>query len=365
MTTKDSPQISWDRGDRIMSLQKIAESLAAGGMSKEDIDKTIAELARSVNPPPEQREAVEADRSMAAETRKYIESSSGKFRLSHIYDELGIDRKDKDKKNAVRVEVFRLKAAGVIESTEKEHSEYRRVNQELEPVDFVNATTEEVPVLWPFDLQDIIVTMPHSITCVAGSANVGKTAFLLNFVKMNMGQHEIHYFTNEMGAAVAKRRLQKFEDVKFEEWNMKMYMRAANFADVVFPNAINVFDYIENISGEDFKVKSYIAQIFNKLDKGIAVIAIQKTSGKDVGRGGEGTMERPHLYLSISHGVIKIMKAKEWRGEENPNGKMQTFKLVGGWKIVYDGLGWRFPEADEMAEKETKYAKVKKFKNIF
>src|SRR4030042_643062 len=91
-----------------------------------------------------------------------------------------------------------------------------------------------------------------------------------------------------------------------------------------------------------------IKGVFDKLDKGVAVIAIQKKFGAEMGRGAEFSLEKPSLYLSVDKGTIKILKAKEWRGTDNPNGKMLKFKLHHGSE--FESIGeWASEEAWEKA----------------
>ena len=51
--------------------------------------------------------------------------------------------------------------------------------------------------------------MPGNIIVVAGEQNAGKTAFLLNFVRLNMTRHEMFYYSSEMGASEMRKRLEK------------------------------------------------------------------------------------------------------------------------------------------------------------
>jgi hypothetical protein len=180
---------------------------------------------------------------------------------------------------------------------------------------------------------------PKSIVVVAGRSNMGKTGMLLDFVKRNMGDYDIHYFSSEMGGSEARVRLSKHEDISLADWKFHLWDRSTNFSDVIKPNSINIIDYLEDMTGEDYKVKSYISQIWNKLENGIAIIAIQKNKDKDVGRGGEGTLDRARLYLALDEGLVKIVKAKAWAGDFNPNGMVKTFKLVQGWQFI-ETSGW-------------------------
>jgi len=93
------------------------------------------------------------------------------------------------------------------------------------------------------------------------------------------------------------------------------------------------------------------------LKEGIAIIGLQKNAGRydqktgkwtdrDLGRGGALSIEKPRLYLAMGHGRMKIVKAKNWRGKDNPNGMITKFKLyqghdfgqIGFWEKPYEKI---------------------------
>jgi hypothetical protein len=85
----------------------------------------------------------------------------------------------------------------------------------------------------------------------------------------------------------------------------------------------------------------------------VAVIAIQKKFGAEMGRGAEFSLEKPSLYLSVEKGTVKILKAKEWRGTNNPNGQIMTFSLRHGASFeVMSEL--HDPECDKQYERSKK-----------
>jgi hypothetical protein len=96
-----------------------------------------------------------------------------------------------------------------------------------------------------------------------------------------------------------------------------------------------VIDFLELL--EDFwKVGMMLKAIHDKIagSKDVAVVALQKAYGTDVGRGGEFGLEKPRLALAMESGRVKIVKAKNWRTAKNPNGLYKEYGLVNGCKIV-------------------------------
>jgi len=66
-----------------------------------------------------------------------------------------------------------------------------------------------------------------------------------------------------------------FEGIGVRDWNFTAEERSSNFADVIRPNCINIIDYME-LSGDFYMVAEYLRQLHDKLDGGIAIVALQK-----------------------------------------------------------------------------------------
>jgi len=217
---------------------------------------------------------------------------------------------------------------------------YRRVDAECEDIDFVNIDDTILDITWPFRIEELVQIMPGNIVIIAGEPNAGKTAFLLNLVKDNMRKHDVYYFSSEMGPMEFKKRLVKF-DLPLNRWKFHPKERTSNFADVIQPDAINIIDFLE-IYDEFYKIGAMIREVYDKLNKGTAVIAIQKNKGNEYGLGGTRGLEKARLYLNIEPGKARIIKAKNWASFENPNGLEIDFKLAQGCKFFTD-TGWQKP----------------------
>jgi hypothetical protein len=119
-----------------------------------------------------------------------------------------------------------------------------------------------------------------------------------------------------------------------------------NFADVIDPDNISVIDYLD-LNSEFYLIGAEIDAIFRKLNKGVAVIAIQKPPAtitfvkgvkkvveRDLGYGGGPTAKRSSLYISMSandggqSGKLKLVYVKNpsQRGV-NPNNMTWTYKV--------------------------------------
>ena len=269
--------------------------------------------------------------SLAARINEWISGTKGDFYGTELDKELFLGTQ-RDKENRKKI-LQRLAKEGVIERASNRHSHYRILDSNYENIDWRNAKDETVELYMPMGIERYVEIMPGNIIVIAGEQNAGKTAFLLNVIEMNMRQHKIHYFNSEMGAPELKKRLMKF-GIPIDDWNFKAWERSSEFADVIFPNDVNIIDFME-IHDDFYKVGLYIKQIHDRLKKGIAFIALQKNKGRDEGRGGSMSLEKPRLYIALEPNKCKIIKAKNWKvDDKNPNGLEREFKLVQGCKFI-------------------------------
>ena len=268
------------------------------------------------------------DRGWAQVIRDFVSETQGTFSATQLDSELGIV--GNAKKNR-RVILFRLIEEGLIERVKPGY--YRVKEPTLPDMEWHNAdTTSGLDIKLPFEIHNLVEIYPRNILVIAGTTNAGKTAYLLNFVKDNMQHWDIHYFTSELSEQELKKRISKFGDGI--DWQFHAHDRNSNFDSVIIPDAINIIDYLEPPSGEYYAIGDQIKAIHHRLATGIAFIAIQKKRKTELGRGQEFSEERARLYLSMDPGKLRIVKAKNWRTEVNPNGMLYTFKLTDGCKFI-------------------------------
>jgi hypothetical protein len=154
------------------------------------------------------------------------------------------------------------------------------------------------------------------------------------------------YLASEMGDEEILSRLNNFKDVSTDNWaeNLHIVERSSDFPTVIEnhnSNGLTLIDYLEEVDGEYNKIASNIRAIYDALGKGVVVIAIQKKRDSDIARGGEGTLEKSRVYVSIDNlctvdfnqiCAMKIMKFKNWK-ERNLNYAEIHFKLSSGAEI--------------------------------
>jgi len=332
-----SPSTMFENGRRDNDLFHVANSLTKGGMPAEEIAQVLKHLIISWGEKPDEKwiadkieSAKKRDSRRSGDVTRAIEEwvsvTDGYFSVTDCRQALQ-PVTDSDQ-TTFRVILHRLAKRGLIEKHGNKDGVYRRIDTELEKIDFLSANSDALALQWPFGIQNFVKIHPGNIIGCAGESNSGKTALALNFARLQQDRFDVHYFSSEMGKTELRERLLKFP-YPLESWKVNFWERSSNFADVIRPDAINIIDFLE-IHDEFYKIGLYIKDIFDKLKTGIAFILIQKNKNTDFGLGGMRSLEKARLYLAMEPGRLKIVKAKNWASQKNPNGLSINFKLVGG-----------------------------------
>ncbi len=263
--------------------------------------------------------------------------------LLACYQELGL--KTPDEKSSCRMAFSRLVEKGKLEPMQKRSGLYRYINGKMEDIDFINADTTPFNIRFPLGVHEYVNIYRKSLILLAGSPDEGKTAYCLNLAHKNMKEHNILYFSSEMGAAELKVRLQKFPYPLIDWKVVNFKARSGDFQNAIDPNGFNIVDYL-SVTKDFYEIGGKLKDLFDVLDKGIVFVCIQKPKGRDQGIGGERTLDIARLYLAVEGGILKIVKGKLWRQEAvNPKGLYCKFTLGGGanFKIIpdNDGADWR------------------------
>jgi hypothetical protein len=257
-----------------------------------------------------------------------------KFDLDLICRQL--ETTSSEARKQVTVKLFQEVKKGKLDKNDKI---YRYVNREVKPLDWINAdVTDSIEVLWPYGIEDStrfgfdghIIVPRKSIIIVAGVTNTGKTTFALNFLWMNMDIHPCTLMGNEYEPSQFKRRASymKFQEPIDENGKPKFELieRHEDWKDVIRPDNINIIDWL-NLGDKFYEIGNIIDGIKQKLNKGIALILIQKDAQKATGMGGMWGTHLASLYLNMDFGKVSVVKCKEWNGH-NPNNEMYGFDIV-------------------------------------
>ncbi|MBR4742130.1 MAG: hypothetical protein IK079_04450, partial [Desulfovibrio sp.] len=141
-----------------------------------------------------------------------------------------------------------------------------------------------------------------------------------------------------------------------DEWNTHIVFKQCNqnFHQAIDPDNINVIDFLE-VHEKCYKVAGSISEIFEKLNKGICLIATQKKTGEIYGRGGEFGVEKARLavslfkYASTKDGVIGSCRVTKLKNFINKNieGRELFYHLKNGTSYYFgDTEGLEFLPSD-------------------
>jgi len=338
-------------------LFRIANHLVKGLMSKENVLKYLILINKKCceEPLPESEIIIKVEsasrgkRNWSGETRDWVEATKGYFSATEIHRELQAAIKDEKRAGNAALQRLAKGDNAILERHKTKNGYYRLIDKDIQEIDWKNVKHKQLDIRYPFGLEKFFITMPKNLIVLAGSPDSGKTALLLNFIRLNMKRHKINYFSSEMGALELRSRLEQASNYKVDDWKFKAVERSSNFVDVIQPDEINVIDYLE-MSDTFYQIGGYLSDIYEKLHDGIAVIAIQKDKGSQLGRGASFSLEKSRLYLTVDSdfpgAILKIQKAKNWRKPNlNPNGYEMRFKILNGINLLPEGT-WDLPVRD-------------------
>ncbi len=192
------------------------------------------------------------------------------------------------------------------------------------------------PFKWPTGRDDTDFGFGESIKLYskeaivfAGESNRGKTTMAYNIIAENVDKHHIRLMSNEPDARKLADRFSHIDWVDLTdevgEPKFESLIVFDNHLDFILPDAINIIDWL-NLGDRFWEVSKCIESYIEKLDKGIVIVNLQMTPGKDYGRGGSFGEEYASVYMTISEGLLKVKKVKT-PGIRNPNGKMYHFSI--------------------------------------
>ena len=266
----------------------------------------------------------------------WIDDAYGQFDIKQVYADLAVTM-PKDK-NLLRVALHRLVEKGILQRG-RLNGIFRKVETEANSIELLDEEPTPIPIKLPGNIEEYVDIYTGNVIVDAGSSNAGKTAYDLNVAINNCNTFDVNYFSSEMGAEELTLRISKF-DVPQSEWKkIQFKKRVENFEDVIQPDALNIVDYLEVIEGEFYKIGDNIRKISTKLDRGIALISLQMDRGAKFAWGGQKTLDKARLYITLDGNELRIVKGKNRASNVNPNGLVRPFKLVNGWDFRWEP--WR------------------------
>jgi hypothetical protein len=282
------------------------------------------------------------------DVREYVLSITGSINAKEV---MSFFDARADQKRHVYDLLRDMETDGLITRTGSRHGTYRLVDRNPHIMN-LDATDEKASDIYlPMLLHTMVELYPRNIILVSGEKDAGKTCFALNVAYANRDTYPVRYFNSEMGSMELRRRLIKFpSSFRMAEWKKIVWMeQAKQFEDHIDPNGLNIIDFLE-VGAEAYTVTEDIRRVFDKLDRGLLLIVMQKRSYKEFAVGGEGTLEKARLAVNLEHNggdnIARITVAKNWKGDERPRGKVCRYKIVQGGDLRMDGT-WYDPDKGE------------------
>lgn len=342
----------FEDGRRDNDLFHTANCLVKGGMPESEIFQVLENLIISWGEKPSRKwietkiiSALKRDeareRNISDEVREWVLTTSGHFLTTDCHKELQLTTRPAMK--AANMALLRLceGAPPVLEKYGQRRGCYRCVDRNIEFMDFENADIENsIDLFLPLGLHNKTKIFPKGIIVIAGVSGMGKTLFAFNSIAENMGRFPIFYFNSEMGPEALKQKLSNFP-IPITDWvkNMKVIDQwdFYNIADKIQPDAFNVIDYLEPEGDKPFNIHGIISAIIRRLNKGTALITIQKKPDAKMGTGGIYSIKAATLALALDWGKIEIVKNRFREADPMPNAAKINFEVHQGYKFVKKG----------------------------
>jgi hypothetical protein len=280
----------------------------------------------------------------------------------------GLGAYKKEQKAAVYRDLSRLVQQGDIKKDKYKHGGFRRV-LDLQAYDLdgdieaINLFNLELPL----DLHNLVSIEPNQLVAVSGRYDAGKSAFLFHVMALNYRQRKIvHFSSPEWHLGAIKKRLDEL-GIPRPHSNVACYPMQEGYEDLIPPEpCIVAVDYIRT-NDSPYEIDRQFHRIFQNLQGGVCIAAIQKHPGIDRPTGGQFAIHAPHHVVLLdklkdSAYICKIFKTKSERDLE---GLYRTFGFKEGRRLVPYMEDWKKGEIKFSKSNDTNDSKpIKAIKPI-
>ena len=197
-----------------------------------------------------------------------------------------------------------------------------------------------------FGLEDSALLQPGAMVVIAGEQNQGKTAMGLNIAADNCSNHPVVYLSSEFNKWTLLQRLQEINwvniwdngSLKFKVLKMK---NVFEFEDAVrhHSDSLCICDWLK-LDEDPYKMRGLLQGLKDNVGDGFVVAIIQKRTYKEIGEGGEGTLDFADLYVSLTgfksykrsmngRGILRVERIKSPKGGDI-TGRQYAYWLIHG-----------------------------------
>ncbi len=188
---------------------------------------------------------------------------------------------------------------------------FRPVDQTYEEIILDGQDVKEEPFKLPMGMHEYAFIFTPALLTVGGEWNKGKTAYCFETACLNCEQYRTVIYVSE-GAELMKLRVKNKYGYVPSPMPFTMRRKTGNFADVINPDEFDLFiiDYLRPNMEKPYAVANDLKAIYDKLRDKIAMVAMQKPTGRDIPYGGEPTQWETMLGIAIGSGYAKFTKIK-------------------------------------------------------
>lgn len=356
MTTGDHRM--FNKGTRDNDLFKVGMAMADGHAPVWMLQEVLEKLALAANPPfpiDEVQIKIQSilsrigrrERNISEEVREFVLTTNGHFLTTDVHN--GLQVTTRNEKKAVTMALMRIQADGIIEKCGERNGCFRKVEADIRKTKFIAEEIPEFPVRLPLELNEICRLYAKNIVVIAGTKSGGKTALLLKIAMENQKHTPVVYLNSEMGDEEFSERMKLFGVTNENQIKFDIRECHTNFHDQIDGSKkIYIIDFLE-IHDNFYEIAKQIRLIHEKLQDGIAIIAVQKKKDAYLGRGAEFSMEKARLYINLDYDEAKratkitIVDAKAPKRPGVRGGFIYT-KIIGGTRFSPEG-SWNFTDA--------------------
>ena len=292
--------------------------------------------------------------------REWCCKFNGSFTTSEIHSHFSVN--DKDQKNDIDDILSDMCQENIIQQDIRKRSTFRVVDTDINILKFdENVIQTGVDIRLPFGLSNYLILEDRNIVVLAGDSNSGKTALMLEGMADNIMYSEQFsnpvYITSEMSQQEMTNRMRKIQSK--DVWDQaELIDFSSNFQDVILAGRSDKLVYVDQLevsTGISYaEMGVALKSIRDSLTTGVAIVAMQKTAGQRLARGGADTLTKARLYIGLHHcyktnegflNMAIVEKCKMPReGCENIEGQRLFYHItkqgdieeVTGWEFVTD-----------------------------
>jgi len=187
----------------------------------------------------------------------------------------------------------------------------RPMDAGYEEIIFDGQDIKEAPLLLPMEMHKYTRIFTPALILYSGVWGKGKTAACFECAYLNCEQYKTVIYVSE-GAELMKLRVKNKYGYIPTPMPFTMRKKTSNFADIINDEFdLFIIDYIRPDMEKPYAVANELKAIYDRLGKDkIAIVAMQKPTGRSWAYGGEPTQWEPMVSIAIDKDVAKFTKIK-------------------------------------------------------